>query len=317
MPTILLVDDSPIDRRIAAELLAVIPNLTLLQAEDGVRAIELLRDVEPHVVITDMQMPQMNGLELTELLVRQRPDLPVVLVTARGSEELAVRALEIGAASYVPKSRLATDLSATVTRILSVSASKQDDSRFRECLEEVETSYRLPNEASQLILAANELTRPLAQNWNIGSRETLRLRLTLEEALLNAMYHGNLELSARLREADLELYHELANRRATETPFVDRRVHVTARHTLEEVSFLITDEGMGFDHSRFDSLTDESTLSESYGRGIVLMKTVMDEVEFNRAGNSVRLTKYRSQLHQPPVTESLSAETEDDLSFVV
>jgi len=317
MPTILLVDDSPIDRRIAAELLAVIPDMTLLQAEDGVEAIALLGEFEPHVVITDMQMPRMNGLELTETLVRQRPDLPVVLVTARGSEELAVRALDLGAASYVPKSRLATDLSATVTRILSAAASKHEASRFPDCLEYVECSYRLANDASLLIFAANELTRPLASVWNVCPRDMLRMRLTLEEALLNAMYHGNLELSSRLREADLELYHELANRRSLETPFAERKVHVSARRTSEDVCYIVTDEGHGFDHAKYASQADESSLSESYGRGIVLMKTVMDDVEFNRVGNAVRLTKYRSRLVQPAASPTAITDMDGDLSFVV
>ena len=85
-------------------------------------ALESMQRGMPDVVICDLQMPEMNGLELVEAVTREFPAIPVILMTARGSEEIAAEALRKGAASYVPKSRLADNLYDTVNRILAAAA---------------------------------------------------------------------------------------------------------------------------------------------------------------------------------------------------
>lgn len=317
MPTILLVDDSPIDRKIAVELLTSVGGMKLLQAHDGVEAIGMLSEFQPDVVVTDLQMPRMNGLELVTAIGRQHPDLPVILVTARGSEELAVQALAMGAASYVSKARFATELFPTIARVLDARHAKSDVGRFRESMIRSDAVYALDNDASLLISAAGEITVPLKATWNWPQREVLRVRMALEEALLNALYHGNLELSTRLRDADLELYYELARRRSAEYPHVSRKVRVSVSFTRDDISFEISDEGAGFNHATFTSQQGIEAVSRPYGRGIVLMKSVMDEVVFNTTGNSVRLTKRRQQPRTDEDTQSEQAHTVSETGFIL
>lgn len=309
MPTILVVDDSPIDRRIATELLSSVGGMELSQAEDGFDALSKLAEHKPDIVVTDLQMPRMNGLELVSAIGEKYPELPVILVTARGSEELAVQALAMGAASYVPKARLSTDLFPTIARVLDASHAKSDAGRLRDAMLRCDATYAFDNEASLLISAAGEITAPLQSTLNWAPREVLRIRMALEEALLNALYHGNLELSTRLRDADLELYYELARRRAAEYPHVSRKIRVHISLAREEVCFEITDEGPGFKHSGFAN--DPGVMSQPFGRGIVLMKSVMDEVTFNALGNSVRLAKRRST---PSVDDTGRARLDDSVA---
>ncbi len=66
------------------------------------------------LVITDLMMPETNGLELVAAVRQLYPQVPVILMTAYGNESIAVEALERGAASYVPKSQQADRLSDTV-----------------------------------------------------------------------------------------------------------------------------------------------------------------------------------------------------------
>src|SRR6185503_14693176 len=94
-------------------------------AANGVIALEEVRRDVPTVVLTDLQMPEMDGLELVKRLKQDFPGLPVILMTAHGSEEIAVEALRSGAASYIPKKNLDRDLARTLEAVLALSRSTE------------------------------------------------------------------------------------------------------------------------------------------------------------------------------------------------
>src|ERR1700730_9966939 len=103
MATLLVVDDSAMDRRLVGGILDKNPEWTVLYAVNGKEALAEIENNIPDLVLTDMQMPEMNGLQLVTTVKEEYPLIPVVLMTAQGSEEIAVQALRAGAASYVPK----------------------------------------------------------------------------------------------------------------------------------------------------------------------------------------------------------------------
>src|SRR5262249_5778687 len=100
MRNVLLVDDSPIDRRLGARLLENTGQWHILVAEDGRQALNQLATDCVDVIITDLYMPNMDGLALLSAVTLAQLDTPVVLMTSRGSEEIAIEALTNGAASY-------------------------------------------------------------------------------------------------------------------------------------------------------------------------------------------------------------------------
>src|SRR6185436_1605480 len=108
------VDDSPVERRVMGGLLGTNPDWAVEFAGDGAEALDRCFTQEPDLVITDFNMPTMDGLQLLNKLKQRHPRIPVIIATAAGSEELAVTALEQGAASYVPKILLARDLNRVV-----------------------------------------------------------------------------------------------------------------------------------------------------------------------------------------------------------
>ena len=111
---VLIVDDSDVDRLLMEGLLKKVPGFEVIGARDGVHALEQLKAWSIDMVITDIQMPRMDGLELIKAARKDYPDIPVVLTTGMGSEEIAAVALKSGAASYIPKSRLNKMLISTV-----------------------------------------------------------------------------------------------------------------------------------------------------------------------------------------------------------
>src|SRR4051794_39865636 len=99
--TILVVDDVAVDRRLVGQLVEKITGLRVLYASNGKEALEMVKRSLPLAILTDLQMPKMDGLELVEEMRCLHPGIPVVLMTALGSEEIAVEALKSGAASYL------------------------------------------------------------------------------------------------------------------------------------------------------------------------------------------------------------------------
>ena len=99
---VLVVDDDPaMCTMVRAHLVKRRYDVTACEAAAG--AFELLRASDFDVVVTDLRMPGMNGLELCERIVADRPDIPVIVITAFGSLDLAIAAIRVGAYDFVPK----------------------------------------------------------------------------------------------------------------------------------------------------------------------------------------------------------------------
>lgn len=293
MTTILVADDSSIDRQLIGGLLAKGPGWQVQFAHDGEEAVRRLDELTPTLLLTDMQMPRMSGLELVSIVKEKYPRIPVILITGKGSESLAVEALSRGAASYVPKSELASQLVDTVTQVLNAARLDVRYEKLSECLVNQHFTYYLDNDPN--------LFHPLiglVQQAMVGVKlcdhvTRVQVGIALEEALLNAMVHGNLELAELLWQrvrAELRkgIVAEEIVRRREEPPYRDRLILVDVQITVDQARIVIGDEGPGIER---DSLPHE--LGENGRRGLVLIKAFMDEVRFNRKRNEVTMIKRR------------------------
>jgi CheY-like chemotaxis protein len=99
---ILLADDDP-DLLEGMRSLLTVWGYEVETAPDGRTALNKVGEVHPSLVITDVVMPAMNGLELLEAVKRDEPDIPVVVLTAHGSSEIRHRAVTHGAFAYLSK----------------------------------------------------------------------------------------------------------------------------------------------------------------------------------------------------------------------
>ena len=116
--------------------------------------------------------------------------------------------------------------------------------------------------------------------------------MAIEEALANAIYHGNLGLNSDLKEDGTSTFSDMAKARCSELPWKNRQVRITEIATPYGVWFTISDEGCGFDvHAALQRTIDPEALLAS-GRGLVMMQAFADELVFNRAGNEVTLVFY-------------------------
>src|SRR5260370_24424496 len=108
---ILLVDDHPVVRQGLRTLLEGRSEWEVVgEASDGIEALEMVGSLQPDVVVLDVTMPRMNGIEACRLIQQKTPGLEVLFVTQHDSPQMMREALAAGARGYVVKSNLARDL---------------------------------------------------------------------------------------------------------------------------------------------------------------------------------------------------------------
>lgn len=297
MPTVLVVDDSEVDRRLVGGLLERQGSCGIVYACDGRAALKMFETSVPDLVLTDLQMPEMDGLELVAAIKGDYPLTPVVLMTAQGSEEIASEALRRGAASYVPKKKLAEDLIETVERVLAAAREDRAHSRLMHHLTDCDARFVVGNDLT-LIRALVSYLQQLLRCMPLGDEtERLRAGIAIEEALKNAYYHGSLEVETGVGWPQRKAIEQIARERLSEEPYCRRKIYVRANVTRDQAEFTIRDEGPGFDVSKLPDANNPESHGKAAGRGVILMRTIMDEVRFNSAGNEVTLVK------RPPVDQ--------------
>lgn len=290
--TILVVDDTAVDRALVGGILREnnAGNLTIHFAESGEEALAMVAAEEPDVVLTDLWMPGMNGLELVKAMRFDFPFIPCILMTGSGSEEIAAEALQQGAASFVPKTDLIQKLASTLINVLASAHHERVSRRFDDCWLETTSRFTLVNDASLIGAVTRHVQNYLQKFRSVPENELVRLGVALDEALRNAMFHGNLQLESDLWAADPEKFYAEAERRQQIDPYRERAVHFTLTCRREEICLVIRDQGTGFDvkGQAFDP-ADPSQLTRPSGRGLFLIRTFMDEVRFNDAGNEITM----------------------------
>jgi len=212
-------------------------------------------------------------------------------MTAHGSEDIAVEALQSGAASYVAKRRMKSDLEEALRVVLEAAASVYERSEVRKVLHRIEAEFHVGYESGAVRALVSYLQHDLMRINFCDDTELIRVGTALTEALSNAVDHGNLELDSKLRELPGDAYRDLGNERAQQLPYRDRRVIVRTIVTPAEVTYVIRDQGTGFDISKIPDPTDPENLILPYGRGVMLINCFMDEVRFNDVGNEITMVK--------------------------
>ena len=282
MVRVLLVDDSAVDRRMAEELLRSAGHEVIV-AEDGRQALKLVKEQSPDLVLTDLQMPVLDGLGLVTTLQLDAPSLPVILMTGQGSEDLADQALRSGAASYVPKSELGRLLKPTIDDIVAVIKKEQSYANLIGFAKRTAFHFKLDNDPELVEPLVDLIQQMIANICELDTTERLRTGVALEAALSNAVYRGNLEIDGPITPDKVAA-------RCEDPRYKDRCTRIVAEIGASCIRFEISDDGPGFSPADFGDVVQ--TISEGgRGRGLVLMRALMDEISFSRDGRTVHLVK--------------------------
>jgi two-component system NtrC family response regulator len=133
--TALVIDDDDSIRRVI-EFSLQEEGFTVVTAEDGAKGLSVLRDSSVDVVVSDIRMPEMDGLELLTRIRTMHPDLPVILLTAHGTIDSAVEAMKLGAFDYLTKPFSREQLKAAVAKAIDVAALRAENRHLREVIRE-------------------------------------------------------------------------------------------------------------------------------------------------------------------------------------
>ncbi|MEQ8539100.1 MAG: response regulator transcription factor [Coleofasciculus sp. D1-CHI-01] len=132
MPLIILVVDDNLGTRLSVSDYLEMSGYSVVTAEDGQEALSLIDKYHPHLIVTDINMPKLNGYELVQQ-VRKRPAfrlLPVVFLTERSSTEERIKGYQLGCDLYLPKPFEMKELSAVIRNLLERSQMMQAELRF-------------------------------------------------------------------------------------------------------------------------------------------------------------------------------------------
>jgi two-component system response regulator AtoC len=133
---VLLVDDDPGTRKVARANLSL-EGFEVLVASSGAEALARLAESDPLAVVSDLKMPDMDGIALMERVHALRPSLPVVLVTAHATVETAVAAMRKGALHYLTKPLRYDELALVLRHAVAHERQRRDVTRLRGELEQV------------------------------------------------------------------------------------------------------------------------------------------------------------------------------------
>ena len=295
MAKVLLVEDSP-TQAVEMRMLLEEGCHEVHHAANGKVALEVLSGEPLDIVVTDLEMPEVNGLELVETMRLEYAHIPAILVTARGSEELAAEALQKGAAGYVPKNHLQSLLNDTIIDVLGVIRTDASFARLISTLQRNVFEFELSNDSELISPLVGLLMQVVTGMDLISGADINRLGVAIEHALVNAMYRGNLQLGPSVTPAHHAIIYddatsETIENRKSQEPYKDRKVYVSASASKDEIRIVIRDEGDGFDTSKVPETVDADLFAAESGKGLVLMKSFADELTFNDKGNEVTMVK--------------------------
>ncbi len=122
MPKVLVVDDDPISRDVLVQIVEACGDYTVQTAEDGIDALDKLAFEDFDVVLSDIKMPRMDGIEFLRRAKEVNPSVPVVMVTALHEIEPAVESMRLGASDFLTKPMRVSDVKNVLDRLVSEKA---------------------------------------------------------------------------------------------------------------------------------------------------------------------------------------------------
>jgi len=205
--SILIVDDEDVIRDLCVKVLR---GYRTLQASDGEEALQLLSREEVDVVLTDVMMPQMNGLDLLRAIKERTPDQAVIVMTGYADKEVVLKALKADADDFISKPINLLQLKTTIDKVLEKKALKEELFRFKR-MDRLKTdflglvSHKLKTPTTAISLFIQNLTTGIGDPTDPDFQKTLALILE-ESHYLNYLIQDLLYYSEiLLQEGPLRL----------------------------------------------------------------------------------------------------------------
>lgn len=293
--TIVIIDDEEIIRYTLQKKLSRMGYniISLERAEDMLFLLkENHRPID--LVITDIKLRKMDGIELLRHISGLENPIPVLIITGQGNIEDAIKALRYGACDFIRKPFDINEVASVVRGIL---RGRQESLLAVNCgryLTRERQEFKIPVDLTVCNVMSYLLTKNLPSSGLCNATTAENISLALREAISNAMFHGSLEIPSGVREEKgIRGFNDEVEARRSDEHYSGRRVSIEYELTGDYVEYFIEDEGRGFDYRRLPNPRDPENFLKNSGRGLLIVRIHMDEVDWNEKGNRIRLKKYR------------------------
>lgn len=292
---ILFVDDESSIRELFQISLGNEYKLTI--AEDGIKALEVAHNQDFDLIITDVSLPGMNGIDFINSLRKEGNFTPFIIITGDSGIELAISTFRMGAIDFFLKPFRVETIKSVIEKFQSMHINKDKLIRSKDLIfVENKNLFILMPKITRINYYVNLLILKLQDLPNFREEDQLALKVTLYELISNAIEHGTAGLNYNDKKKYLESssldYFSLVDERCKNT---DKRVRVRTFYTPEQLEVTIEDDGDGFDPSKIPDPIKGSSVNLYSGRGIFLTKLNIDEIYFNEKGNTVRVVRKLSK----------------------
>lgn len=293
--TIVVIDDEEQIRFVLEKKLTK-AGYKVIALEDAEDFIELSKRGKENIdlVISDIKLKRMDGIELLRYIDSLEHPYPVLLITGHGNLEDAIQALRYGACDFIKKPFDLNEITSSINRILRGKREAQLTENLGQYIINEKRVFEIPVDPGMCSVIAHILTRDLTAAGLCNRSTAGNISLALVEAIDNAMIHGNLEISSDvIEEKGIKGFNSEIEKRKSNKTLGNRKVSISYELDNKFVEYVIEDEGPGFDYSSLPDPRDPENFYKNSGRGLLIIRTLMDEVDWNETGNVIRLRKYK------------------------
>jgi DNA-binding response OmpR family regulator len=264
---------------------------------NGEEVCHALDGKEYDIVIADVAMPGADGLVLLAQILKKKPEQAIIAVSKDNSVEEALKFFRSGATDLLPRPIDFSWLERIVKQVVDGRIQDERERQLYNYVTSERTEMRFTcRQLAQLDTISLPILNRLLQGRLIDQVSSLRLRLAIQEAVMNAFEHGNLELRSEWKEELLpdstDRFGAIRKERLLDPDYANRTVTICSWFDGVRLEISVRDQGRGFLHERDNSRKSLEKGVVCSGRGLAMISSAVDEVKFTHNGSEVTLVKY-------------------------
>lgn len=294
---VLVVDDEPSLHAMVLRFLSM-NHYEAQSASSGKEALQMIEDEEFQIVLTDIKMPEMNGITLMKMAKAIKPELLFIVMTGFGSLDSAIEAMKLGAINFIKKPINMVELVKTMKRAEALLVPRNFNIHVQRYIRREEGSIEMSAlEVSQNTEYLSAFFAAKLEGYGFSPAEIDNIRMALFESLNNSIEHGSLQLNKAFKQQDeMERYQDFLSERdeLLKDPLLGgKKIQIGFEFSESRFSLQVSDTGSGFDtKDLMGKIRGEEAVADS-SRGLFLIDHLADEVSFNEKGNEIRMTWHK------------------------
>ena len=290
----LIADDTTEVLKFLQEFLVQAGHLVIC-AKDGEEALKIFRKEEIEGIFCALTLPKLGGLELLKEVKSSNSRRPFVMLCPHSDTKNALNALQLGACDYLIKKIKPLELQRTLDRVVSLHEGFHFSAYALDHLLQETRTLEIGNDFEGVNRIIAFMTQDLPSYGILIQEQLFRMNMLLKEAIENAIFHGNLELSSEMRRKNPQLFYKTAEQKRDIDPYKNRRLTLQYDISRNSAKYVVRDEGKGFAHADLLDPADPDNLLRIEGRGLIMIMNFMDEVFWNDRGNEITMVRYRKR----------------------